>query len=242
MVMSKEGERGEMRQRAMSEDSDSFTEVACLTVYPLGIFEHSDDKAKLAKQAMLSRAIQSDVGLGQTPDRINIVHRLDHRICVRVQDVRLQSTVRRLVVEPTLRVSATPGLVWAVYTQNRSLLHQTWSIRFQLFGKRGGFLQFHRRGSLPHRAGKFKVEQSPNVHDDNREYTRIRFLTAPEPCTAILFDVSDHIPPTPQLLWYGGVGNVLVQLHCTENLGRYHFWRRKVFWTVGNESLGPRGQ
>jgi hypothetical protein len=68
----------------MSEDSDGFTEVACLTVYPLGIFEHSDDKAKLAKQAMLSRAIQGDVGLGQTPDRINIVHRLDHRICVRV--------------------------------------------------------------------------------------------------------------------------------------------------------------
>lgn len=68
----------------MSENPNRFTEVTCLTVYSLGIFEHSNDKAELAKQAMLPRAIQSDVGLGQTPNRVNEVHRLNHGIRVRV--------------------------------------------------------------------------------------------------------------------------------------------------------------
>jgi hypothetical protein len=73
----------------MSEHSNSFAKVACLTVYPLGILEHSSDKTKLAKQTVLLRAVQGDMRFGQTPDRIDVVHCLNHGICVRVQNVRL---------------------------------------------------------------------------------------------------------------------------------------------------------
>lgn len=80
-------------EHTLSEDSNRPTKITCLTVYPLGVFEHSNDKTKLAKQAVFLRAIQGDMRLGQTPDRINIVHGLDHGICIRVQNVRLQPAV-----------------------------------------------------------------------------------------------------------------------------------------------------
>ena len=76
-------------KHTLSEDSGSSAKVACLTIYPLGVFEHSNDETKLAKQAVFPRAIQGDMRLGQTPDRINVVYDLDHGICIRVQNVRL---------------------------------------------------------------------------------------------------------------------------------------------------------
>lgn len=55
----KQGERSD--GRAMGEDSNGFTEVTCLTVYALGVFEHSNDETEFAKQTMFPGAIQSDV-------------------------------------------------------------------------------------------------------------------------------------------------------------------------------------
>jgi hypothetical protein len=104
MVMG-EGEAERGRARTLGEHSDCFTEIARLAVYPLGVFEHSSDKPEFAEQAMLPGAIQSDVRLGQMANGIDVVHRLDHGIRVRVQDVRLQPAVRCFVVKATLRVS-----------------------------------------------------------------------------------------------------------------------------------------
>lgn len=80
-----------------------------------------------------------------------------------------------------------------------------------------------------------------NTHTVDREYTHIRSFSASESCTTVLFNIRDHIPPTPQFFWYGSIGDVVVQFHGVEDLGRYHFWRWKVFWTAGNKGFSPRG-
>ena len=76
----RQGNEERWNERTLSENSNGFTEVTRLTIDPLGILKHAGDETELAKQAMFPRAIQRDMRLGQTPNRIDVVHRLDHGV------------------------------------------------------------------------------------------------------------------------------------------------------------------
>ena len=131
-------------------------------------------------------------------------------------------------------------IIHVARTRNQSLLHQTWNTQFRPFGKHEGSPRFRRGAPHPHRTSGCQTSRSLNTHVVNRECTYIRSFSASEPCTTILFNICNHIPPTPQFFWYSSIGDIVVQLHGVENLGRYHFRRRKVFWATGNEGFSPR--
>ena len=154
--------------------------------------------------------------------------------------MRLQPTVRRLVIEATIRVSTIP-LGYALPVPKIKVFHTKLRILdFDSPINAGDLSNFIRSRSI--HIGLVSAKQTgQQTHKSSIGCTHIPPFSASESCTTVLLDIRDHISPTSQFLWDGGVGNVFVQLHGVKNLGRYHVWRWEVFWAVGNEGFGPGG-
>jgi hypothetical protein len=90
------------RAPTLREDAERLAEVARVAIRAPRVLEVAHDEAELAQEAVLARAVRRDVRLGDLAHRAEVVHRLQHRVRVRVQDVRLEAAVGRLVEEPAV--------------------------------------------------------------------------------------------------------------------------------------------
>jgi hypothetical protein len=61
------------QELTLSENTDRLTEIARLAICPLCILQHTVDKSKLTKEAVLMRAACGDVGLCHYPNWVAIV-------------------------------------------------------------------------------------------------------------------------------------------------------------------------
>lgn len=77
----------------MRQGADGLAEVGSLTINPTGILEHAYHETELAEQAVFALAGRGDVTLGKSTYRHGVVHRLQQRIRVRVENVGLESAV-----------------------------------------------------------------------------------------------------------------------------------------------------
>ena len=75
-------------------------EVARLTIDPLRVLEHTEEEARLAQEAVLLGTFHANVRLGHSAERRGVVQRLQERIGVRVEDIRLETAVLGTIVEP----------------------------------------------------------------------------------------------------------------------------------------------
>ena len=79
---------------------------------------------------MLAWAIRGDMRLRQPPYRQCVVHHLHERICIRVEDMRLETTERRSIVETTrLSANRMKSYNQAQLTRSQSPQHRTLSIQ-----------------------------------------------------------------------------------------------------------------
>jgi hypothetical protein len=60
------------------------------------------------------------MGLGKTPDRPQIMHDLDDRICIGIEYMCLQSTIRGLVIEPISCEQIPYSVTFAAYSKSKS--------------------------------------------------------------------------------------------------------------------------
>jgi hypothetical protein len=99
-----------------------------LTVDPLCVFQHPEQKASFAQQARLLLTILRDVRLGDDPEWKRIMQRLQETIGIRVGNVGFETAVIGLVVESVRNVISRQIMSHiAVPTQSQSPRRQTWN-------------------------------------------------------------------------------------------------------------------
>lgn len=111
----------------------------------MGILEHTYDKTELTEQTMFSGTVCGDVRLGELSDGKSVMHHLQDRIRVRIQDVGFQTTTCSLIVESEGRGQIEEEVYLQPCTRNQSLLRRILSIRSQLCDICGALRRCYRR-------------------------------------------------------------------------------------------------
>lgn len=87
----------------LRQHPNCLAEVTRLAVCAMSVLEHTYDKTQLAEQTMFSGAVCSDVGFRKPSDGRAVMHNLQDRICVGVEDMCFQPAVFGLVVKPNVK-------------------------------------------------------------------------------------------------------------------------------------------
>lgn len=118
------------------DSTESPQKVSGLTVLPIRVLQHAEQKSKFTGQTIFAWASLRDMRLGERPEKRSEEQDLKERVAVRVGDMCLQSTKLRFVIEPMLsgqmlvvsliRPKQRDDYIAAAWlTQNQSPRHRT---------------------------------------------------------------------------------------------------------------------
>ena len=128
----------------MRQGADGLAEIGSLTIDSSCVLEHAYHETKLTQQAVFTLAVCSDVAFGKSTYRHSIVHCLQERIRVRIEDVCFEPAVQRLVVEAVgcpVKAERDSERTARARTQNQSPLHQTLNTQSRLCDTHVGYLK-----------------------------------------------------------------------------------------------------